>query len=1095
MNFLKFIFKSLWYFRKQQLALLAGTALSTAILTGSLIIGDSVRHSLKDLVNYRLGQTKYAMNTGDRYVSPELAVRLSDRLNVNSATVLQIPAIAINPDQNLRINSVQVIGIDSNFNHFAESALPDLADDEVVISENTAQRLNMGVGQEILLRIENISVIPLNSPFASQEQSSVSMRLKVKSIAGKNDLGRYSLRSDQKAPYNVFVSQKMLAENMNIKGLVNTILLSERHEIPLSQDEIQIALKKEWKLQDAGLEIKKSDNVPGLELVSNRIFIEENIISAIDGLNTDYQSVLTYLVNTLSSGVKNTPYSFVAALDNAEITRDLKENEIVINQWLADDLNVKKGDSLHLDYFIIGPFRKLQEVSSKFIIKEIVPLQNMQSLMPSYPGLSDAGHCRDWKAGVPINLDRIRDKDEAYWNVYKGTPKAFISLQSGKKIWKNQFGELTSVRFKSPAKDSLGLGSGIISKLNPADFNLIFQPVYDQGIAATINAVDFGELFLSLGFFVIVAAVLLTMLIHGLNMESRSIETGVLMGLGFNHKSILRIRLTESMIIIFIGSLAGALAGILYNYLLLAGLNSVWNEVVRTNMISVFISAQSLIAGSISGIIISMIPVVLLTNKKLKQSITILVKNSSEDIKSGQRQLKSTTIFFLASGLFLLLILLTMAFLTGNGSKPGFFLGSGAMVLITGLLFIRFLFEKHLASGSKLTGINNLAINNIAKNKFRNLATIALLALGVFVIIITAANRKSYSGDESMNQSGTGGYLFWAETSLPVIYNLGTDDGKAKLGLDKEKLTADVHFVQFHSLAGDDASCLNLNQVQKPRILGVDALTFNERNSFSFASVLEGFDNKNPWLELTKPTKNGLIPAVADQTVLTWGLKKSVGDTLKYLNEEGKVIEFLIIGGLSNSVFQGNLLIADSIFVRNFPSVSGSKVMLIDAPSDKKEEISKYLSENLQDLGIDLSEADVRLAEFNSVTNTYLSVFMALGGLGVLIGTIGLGIILIRNMLGRKSELALLQSVGYNKKQIFQLIFKENIILLISGFGIGALAAFIGILPALMTPVSEFPAIFLTALLMIILLNGLAWIYFPTREIMKWNLIRALQDE
>ena len=84
----QFILKSLWHFRKQHLAVFAGTVISTAVLTGALIIGDSVRFSLKNLVEKRLGKTEYILNTGGRFVRSELAHAISASLNIKTAPVL-----------------------------------------------------------------------------------------------------------------------------------------------------------------------------------------------------------------------------------------------------------------------------------------------------------------------------------------------------------------------------------------------------------------------------------------------------------------------------------------------------------------------------------------------------------------------------------------------------------------------------------------------------------------------------------------------------------------------------------------------------------------------------------------------------------------------------------------------------------------------------------------------------------------------------------------------------------------------------------------------------------------------------------------------
>jgi putative ABC transport system permease protein len=299
----------------------------------------------------------------------------------------------------------------------------------------------------------------------------------------------------------------------------------------------------------------------------------------------------------------------------------------------------------------------------------------------------------------------------------------------------------------------------------------------------------------------------------------------------------------------------------------------------------------------------------------------------------------------------------------------------------------------------------------------------------------------------------------------------------------------------MHQLDGDDASCLNLNQVQKPKILGINPEELNKRDAFSFAKLLEGINKENTWLELNKSSEKNVYYAFADQTVITWGLIKEVGDTLIYLNEAGQEIYLVLIGGLNASIFQGNILIADEVFMQNFPSISGSKTMLIDGPVNNKEEISELISTYLRNYGIELNLTSDRLAQFYSVTNTYLTVFMFLGGLGVIIGTFGLGIVLMRNIIERRSEIALLLAVGFSKNKVFKLIFIENILLLILGIGIGIFAAIIGILPSIFSPAFSIPGFFVLILVLLVLISGMLWIYFPSRNAIKSNLISSLRNE
>jgi len=432
---------------------------------------------------------------------------------------------------------------------------------------------------------------------------------------------------------------------------------------------------------------------------------------------------------------------------------------------------------------------------------------------------------------------------------------------------------------------------------------------------------------------------------------------------------------------------------------------------------------------------------------------------------------------------------------TSIEKNSGMFLLSGALFLIGFVLLIANYFDnQHRAHSSKILNINGLILKNAGRNKSRSVTSILLLALGAYVILITGANRKTFFEADYNNHSGTGGYLFWAETSIPVPYNLNTTEGRTKMGFNKGDLPKDLKFTQFYSLDGDDASCLNLNQVQKPRILGVNAREFNQRSSFSFSALANKVDKNNPWLSLYNFDKN-VVPAVADETVLTWGLKKAIGDTLVYLNENGKKINILIVGALNSSIFQGNLLISDSLFRLNFPSAGGSKIMLLDAPRNEEKQVAETVNNTLVDYGLELIPAKQRLEEFNSVTNTYLSVFMALGGLGMLIGTIGLGLVLLRNIQERRQELALMLALGFTKANLISIIIKENLYLLISGMAIGFLGALFGILPSILSPSFEIPGAFMFVMVLLVFVNGFLWIYFPVKLALKSEIVGVLKEE
>ena len=100
------------------------------------------------------------------------------------------------------------------------------------------------------------------------------------------------------------------------------------------------------------------------------------------------------------------------------------------------------------------------------------------------------------------------------------------------------------------------------------------------------------------------------------------------------------------------------------------------------------------------------------------------------------------------------------------------------------------------------------------------------------------------------------------------------------------------------------------------------------------------------------------------------------------------------------------------------------------------------MNATFRDYGWEMDLAAQRLAEFNSVTNAYLSIFMVLGALGLLVGTFGLVVVLWRSVLERSREIALLKAVGYGRKEIRRLVVREYMFLLL--MGIGTMGAFLG---------------------------------------------------
>jgi putative ABC transport system permease protein len=1087
----RLIFRNLWFYRRPYLALLAGATISIAVLTGALAVGDSVRYSLQKLTDIRLGKTRYVLQSKDHLFREKLAADLSKEINEDIAPLFLSEGIAVNSEKEKRINRVDVIGINDQFSRFWDKNLTVPGEDEAVISENIASKLELKPGDEFLLRIRKHGNTPQNAPFSAERTISVSLRLKVKAIAVDENAGRFSLKNNQAAPFNIFISLKQLNSALELNGKANLLLVAGENNVPdydnnmvlnrtiaaihpspegegagVRLGKLDSLLAKVWQPHDAGLRIRKLDGSGQFEIISDRIFLDEKVAGAIRSSIPASNGILTYLANSLSSGSGSTPYSFVTAANEVFLQQHLNDREIIINEWLANDLKVNKGDSLTMNYFVMGPLHSLKEKSAGFIVRSVIPMNDPlcdPALMPDFPGITDAGNCRDWETATPIDLKKIRDKDEKYWKDFRGTPKAFISLKTGQELWKNRFGNYTAFRFKANDQQICEFERSIMQKLKPSENGLSFIPVYKEGKIAAANSTDFGGLFLSLSFFIIVSGLLLMAMIFSVHTHARLTETGVLSAMGFRKGQVIRILLAESAFVAGLAGILGSFAGIGYNRLLLLGLNTLWQDSVRTSALEMHIHIPTLITGAIAGIVMALLILFLVLHRNLKRPLVVLLMASKTHSDFKKKKFRVSSIKF-----------------------PRFF---------------------------------SLVLKNLRLNLKRTLGAVVLLAIGIFTIIITGANRKIFPGDSQNRQSGTGGFLSWAETTIPNIYDLNTEAGKKQFSIDQDSLFRDVRFLQMYRLEGNDASCLNLNRVSQPALLGIDVAYFDKVSAFRFQtfdpsipqslnpsipqslnpsipqSLNPSVPHNHPWQILKQPLSDGVIPGFADLTVIKWGLGKSVGDTLIYKDESGKPLKIKLMGGLDNSIFQGNILISDSLFRIYYPSAGGSKVMLVDGSFSKRQAISDELEQVFRDYGMVVTPTSQRLDEFNSVQNTYLSVFMLLGGLGVIIGTFGLGFLLIRNLMDRQQELAIYFALGFRKNYIIRLLTVEHLLILVSGIGIGIVAALPVIFPLLLSPASEIPFGFLAVILGLIFISGFLWIIFPVRAAMKKNIIVVLKKE
>jgi len=1091
-----FIKSNLIHYARKNLLLALGIAISGAVLTGALVVGDSVKYSLNRIVEHRLGEISHVLQAGDRYFTSDLSERVKEQIQIPVSSMLLQEGSASADGGQRRVNNIQVLGVDKDFEKLAGTRdyYSKLSGDSVIISRNLANRLSLDVGDDVLLRIEKASLIPLNAPFVSDAENVVSLRAAVKAVAEDETLGRFNLKVSQTAPFNVFISLSVLQELMDFSGRINVMLLATEDQV--NTQDIWKAVQDQFAAADAGLKLELLEDLQMLQLTSDRVFIDDVLSDILTEAAERSEGILTYFVNQVSYADASTPYSFVSTLPDDW----LKPHEIIINQWMAEDLKAEEGDTLSLNYFVVGPLRELSDTTLPFVVKSIVPLEGRFGdgmLMPDLPGLSDAGNCRDWDTGVPIELESIRDKDEDYWDEYGGIPKAFISRSRAIELWQNRFGTYTSFRYPilgddPQAIESLSLDDleeSLAGSIDPSMLGFALEDSRSKGYEAAGSGVDFSQLFGGLSFFLLVAGILLSVLLFLLNLESRSEQLRTLVVMGIPLRIVRRIVLWESMLVALVGSLAGLLLAVLYNRLVFKALNGVWSDVVRTDMMFLDINLSTLATGLVLTLAIAFLALWFPLNRKLKGHISAHKKQIRESSRSRVHAWnKLSAISWVLGGLTSLILVASQLIRREVVNVPVFF-AAGGLLLISSLAFFHWYLSRAARGQEENFDLPLLSRKNARRNLVRSMSIVILFAIGAFLVISTGSNRKDLYANAEDPLSGTGGFLYFAESSAPVLKQLNNPEVRYEYSLGE-----DYSFVQFRKADGDDASCLNLNKIINPQVLGVDPALLDGR--FSFVTRTDYLDEANPWLSLQEELPGGLIPAIADETVIKWGLGLSVGDTLHYTNSNGGEMDLLLIGGLAPSVFQGNVIISDKNFLEQFPESSGTHVFLVEGALSDTATISSELGRGMRDLGWDMDRTATRLAEFNSVTNAYLSIFMALGALGLLVGTFGLMVVLSRSILERKQEIALLKAVGYERRKIRKLIIREYMILLLTGIGTGFVAAILATLPSILNSHTGTSFISILFWLVVLVVNGWIWIQVVSRSALnRESIYSALRND
>ena len=1137
MNPKRLVLRSIFFYWRTNAAVVLGVATATAVLAGALLVGESVRGSLRDLVVQRLGRTsRLVLSTGffREALESDLQTDASFSTSFNSiCPVIVMQGVVTEPAGGRRRSRVLVYGVDDRFWRFHASA-GALGPDgrEALLSRPLAADIGAAAGSSVLVRVERPSAIPIESLHGRKDNLGRTMRLTVRAILGPSELGEFSLQPQQGDVRAVFVPLRRLQQDLDLDGRVNALLISDRSA---AAGALEALVRRRFALEDVGLTVRAvASGAVAVESAAG--LIDGTRATAIDKAATaaamQTRPVLTYLASTIrTGGGREVPYSLVTALDlrtiapTATAAPESAPPPIVLNDWAARDLAAGVGDPLTLEYFTWEEPGRLATHTTDFQIAAVVPIAGAaadRDLAPIYPGITEAKTLGDWDPPFPIDLHRIRRVDEEYWDKYRTTPKAFIPLEVGQRLWRSRFGDRTSVRVapapgESPAGARDRLLSHLRAEIDPLSLGLSVREVRGDGLAASRGATDFGEYFTYFSFFLVVSALMLAALFFRLGVEQRAREVGLLRAVGFTAAGVQRLFLAEGFLLAAIGALLGIAAAVAYGAVMMIGLRTWWSGAVGTTALVLHVSPTSLAAGAAGALIAARICIwwTLRSLSRLSERSLLAgdigsargepfdsLGSSFGKIRTsvpsqsprGHTPIRTPSLLG-AIGFGVLGATLLALSLSGAIDRTGAFFGAGTSLLVACLCGVAFNLRRPPHSslgGHGWRPVWRLGLRNAADRPGRSVLAIGVVASATFILIAVDAFRRDAPAAADRH-AGTGGYPLIVELLLPLVSDPNGRDGREALGLNGRD---EIAIEPLRVLPGDDTSCLNLYAPTSPRVVGVSR-TLIDSGRFAFQSSLApgAAERANPWLLLNHDLGADIVPVIADANSITYVLHKSLGDDI-VITRGSRPVRLRLVAALADSIFQSELLMSDANFSRLFPEQEGYRLLLVDTPPDRVAQVSAAIADGAADLGADVVESPTRLAEFHTVENTYLSTFQALGGLGLLVGTVGLAAVVLRNVLERRRELALLGAVGYGRQHIFTIVVAENLLLLGWGLAIGTVCALVAIAPAAWERGGRAPATWSGALLLVaVFFAGLVSSFVATGAALRTPLLNALRSE
>jgi ABC-type lipoprotein release transport system permease subunit len=1052
--------RGLRHYAGSSIATAAGVAVAACVISGSLIAGESVTTTLRESALSRIGRADFAV-VGARPFAMRTAHAVAIAPGVVAAApVLLRDASAASPDTDATAPRVQVIGGGTAF--FAmyppSRRVTGVAGRRACVSTALAADLGLRVGDDLVVRVAAGDREPPSSLFArrSLRDSIRSLRLEVAAILPPDGPGGFGLGVESGARRNVIVDPAWLSEQLDVGQQVDVQLVAT---LPGgTPDGLLTAIRSVATPDDLGFAIEPdpvrgSVTVRGTAVTLRREHVT-SLLSTVSPANASCALGSMMLATRIGSARASAHYAVIG--HSPDVAAGVQD--IVLNRWLAEDLRAVAGASVTVEWLQPLPDGAYATRSARLRVRGVISedrAAEQRWIAPRFKGITDAERIGDWDPPFPVDLSRITARDETYWDRYRAAPKAFVSDAMMLRMWgaaDNTAEWVTAARYRlrdTGAGNARGATAKLASTLRMlirSDDRILrtgpsIRAIRDDALKAAHGSSDFRALMLGVSMFIVASGIALAAMMMRLSAERRAAQTGVLTAIGFRPASAAAICAVEGSMAALVGAVVGGALGAPFALALVGALNSWWAGAVAGEPIALHVGIRGPLIGALASFFLGTLASWAAARRMARVDVLRLL--------AGWRAAATPALVpstpargAMAAGAWAVVAVVAAILVAGRGNgllpEAAAALLGGAMLLSAGLGALSRRLADPRATGAEAGTLNlgRIARRNAALRRGQSVLVAGMIAGASFLLVIVATNVRSGSTwDVRDRRSGAGGFDLIARTSTPLAIGFDTAAGRRNLGFDPadERHFEGVEVIPCLLSPGVDASCLNLAKPTAPRVLGVPRELI-ERGGFN---VRTAADARRPWALLARRAEAREVAAFGDAESVRWILQSGLGGRIPRETPGGR-FTLRFDGLIGFSIFAGEVLVSDADFRAMFPSVRSPSYFLIRAPAGASGAVADALRRNLGDAGMEVRSTREVLTQLAGVQNTYLSAFLVLGGLGIALGTAGLGAVLLRSAYERRAELALMLALGFRRREVVRMVASESVGLLLYGIALGS---------------------------------------------------------